>query len=319
MALMYPLLGLAVLLALAGAAALAWWSSTRERPAGALLVDGTDRIRSLPRFRELSRRHRRWALVETLALAVAGAGVALLAARPVDASSLADERSNRDVVLCLDVSGSMAPVVSDVMAAFADLAADLDGERIALVWFDSTAVTMFPLTDDAGYIATQLDGLRSELDGTPVAGTQVGEVGSSLVGDGLASCLQRFDHLDASRSRTVVLATDNQVSGRPLFTLADAVARAAEDEVLVYGITPSDNTVAATNELEDDVATTGGDVLLLGPRTPLQEITGAVEATQSAALPGPPRSDPEDILWPGALLVCVGTVGAGLARRRRAA
>ena len=319
MALTQPWYGLAVLVLLAAVGLAAWFWPSRRRPLkGALALASAARIRSLPRFADLVRARLRWLVIEACCLAVAGAGVALLAARPVSSETIAEERSNRDIVLCLDVSGSMARVDRDVIASFADLAADLDGERIGFVLFDSSAVTVFPLTDDAAYIREHLTRTGDNLGSGQVAGTRVGDLGSSLIGDGLASCLQRFDQGDARRSRTVVLATDNQVAGTPLFSVADAAERAVERDVLVFGIVPSDNSVGATDDLTATLRGTGGDVLLLGPQPDLSSITRAVEAQQRAVMTGRARSQAVPLVWPGALIALLGLAGASLAHRRRA-
>ncbi len=318
MALTQPWYGLAVLLVLVAVGLTAWLLPTRRRSAsGALPLASAARIRALPRFTQLAEARLRWLVIESCCLAVAVAGVALLAARPVSAETIAEERSNRDIVLCLDVSGSMSQVDRDVIASFNDLAADLDGERIGFVLFDSSAVTVFPLTDDAAYIQEHLTRTAKNLGSGEVAGTRVGDLGSSLIGDGLASCLQRFDQTDAQRSRTVVLATDNQVAGKPLFSLSDAAERAIGTNVLVFGIVPSDNSVGATDDLTATLKTTGGDVLLLGPQPELGAITRAVESRQRAVMTGRARTEAVPLVWPGTVIALLGLAGASLAHRRK--
>lgn len=320
MALTQPLFGAAILLLLTLVAVAAWLLPRRRHATtGALLLAGSSRIRALPRFIQLTRARLRWLIIESVALGLTGLGCALLAAGPVSAETITEQRSNRDIILCLDVSGSMSQVNRAVIDSFEGLAEDLDGERIGFVLFDASAVTIFPLTDDAAYIAQHLRESGAALDGGRIAGTRVGDLGSSLIGDGLASCLQRFDQRDAQRSRTVVLATDNQVAGTSLFTVDDAAAQAVEDDVLVHGIVPSDNSVAATEDLTATLATTGGDVLLLGPQPDLSSITRAVEASQSAAMEGRARSEATPLVWPGATIALLGIVGASLAQRRRVA
>lgn len=319
MALTQPWYGVAVLLLFAVMGLLAWlWPHRRRSTAGALPLASAARIRALPRFVQLARARVRWLLIECTALAVAGFGVALLAAGPVSAETITEQRSNRDIVLCLDVSGSMSQVDRDVINSFADLAGELEGERIGFVLFDASAVTIFPLTDDAAFISQYLRETGETLGSGQVAGTRVGDLGSSLIGDGLASCLQRFDQTDSARSRTVVLATDNQVAGTPLFSVDDAVKRAVERDVLVVGIVPSDNSVAATDDLSATLAPTGGEVLLLGPQPDLSSITRAVEASQKSVMDGLARSEAIPLVWPGAALALLGVAGATLAHRRRA-
>ena len=318
MALTQPWYGVAVLIVLTAVGIAAWlWPGRRRRATGALPLAGAARIRALPRFTELARARLRWLIIESCCLAVAGAGVALLAARPVSADTVSEQRSNRDIVLCLDVSGSMSEVDRAVIDSFANLAAELDGERIGFVLFDASAVTIFPLTDDAAYIQEHLRDTGASLGSSQLAGTRVGDLGSSLIGDGLASCLQRFDKADAQRSRTVVLATDNQVGGTPLFSVEDAAARAVERDVLVFGIVPADNSVAATDDLTARLRPTGGGVMLLGPEPDLSSITRAVEAQQSATMAGRARSQSAPLVWPGAALGLLGLAGASLSHRRR--
>ena len=68
-------------------------------------------------------------------------------------------------------------------------------------------------------------------------GTEEG--GSSLIGDGLASCVFRFDRLDEERARSIVFATDNALAGEPLVTLSDAAQLAAERGIRVYAVAPA--------------------------------------------------------------------------------
>ncbi|WP_297742772.1 VWA domain-containing protein [uncultured Tessaracoccus sp.] len=320
MALTQPWWGVAVLVAavLVGLAAW-WWPRRREATGDALLFSAGARLRALPQYRDAARRRVRWLTVELLAVAVAVGGAALTVARPVDERQLPSQRSNRDVVLCLDTSATMSSVVQDVLGAYKQLAERLDGERIALVMFDASAVTFFPLTDDAAYVAEQLDAASREVGAGPVRGTQIGDLGTSLIGDGLVSCLQRFDTTDPSRSRTVVFATDNQTSGKSLFTLEEAAGRAANQGTLVFGIVPNDNQVAATQALTQTLKLTGGDTLALEPNAPLESIVDAVERTQARELEGPSRTDAKPLLWPGMALLCLGAAGAAVARRRAGA
>ncbi|WP_296137149.1 vWA domain-containing protein [uncultured Tessaracoccus sp.] len=319
MALTHVWWGAAVLAVALVTTVFTWWWPRRRATGDVALFGAARRLRSLPRFRALARRRVRWLVVECVAVAVALAGAALLVAHPVDATSSPEERSNRDVVLCLDVSGSMEHVVLDVLGAFEGLAGRLDGERIGLVLFDSSAVTMFPLTDDGDYVRDELRAAASEVSAGRVPGTALGDVGTSLIGDGLASCLQRFDDADPHRSRTVVLATDNQTSGKSLVSLDAAVDRARARSIVVFGVTPNDNAVAAAEELRAATRRADGETLFLAPGAALSEIVEAVHAQPARTLAGPPRHRARPQPWPAFALLLPGLVGAALARRRRLA
>lgn len=311
MALTHPLLGLAVLLIGLAALALGLLRGL-PRPGDGAPIAGASRLRGLPRFRTLARGQARLLALQLAGLAITTTGIAWLLALPVRTDPSSEQRSNRDIVLCLDVSGSMAPVDRQVIDAYLDLAGNLKGERIGFVVFDASAVTLFPLTDDAAFITDQLGQARELLDGSIVPGTQIGS-GTSLIGDGLASCVNRFDVPEQDRSRTVVLATDNQVAGQPLFTLDQAIAKASERGVLVAGIVPSDNTPSVTAELTEAIRQTGGDVLLLSPDMAVSTIEDRVLSQERKALEGVALPGATPFVWPGALAMMLGASGWGAA------
>lgn len=317
MALTQPWLGLAALALALLTIVLA--VIVRRDGAGGAPISGAGRLRSLPRFRALARRQSRLVGISLAGLALATGGSAWLLAGPVTLDAAAQSKSSRDIVLCLDVSGSMAAVDREVIDTYLGLASRLDGERIGFVAFDASAVTVFPLTDDAEYINAQLTAARDRIGTDGFPGTQIGD-GTSLIGDGLTSCLGRFDVPEQQRSRTVVLATDNQVSGRELFTMEEAVDRATEAGVLVFGIAPSDNTPSVTRAMTTQLRRTGGDVLLLGPDSEVGAIERQVRAQEARSLSSPPLSDARPFVWPGVVALLVGGGlwgGAWLAGRRR--
>lgn len=319
MAVMMPWLGAAVLGLLILATGITLWLAGRRRTTSALPVAFPERLRELPRFRQLARTSLRLLVLRTCCLLLAGVGVALLAARLIDPVPSATTRANRDVVLCLDVSGSMTAVDRAIVDNYLELADRLAGERIGLVLFDSTAVTVFPLTDDPDWIREQLLATRAELSEEQPVGTNMAP-GSSLIGDGLVSCVQRFDEEDRHRSRTIVLATDNELAGEPLFTLAQATDRAVERQVMIYGISPTGPTADFT-EFRRQARRTHGEVLTLGDgKIDMGPIQDAILAQEQVAGAAQGHQNLRDLTWPGALLGLVGIAGAvatDLVRRRR--
>lgn len=64
-------------------------------------------------------------------------------------------------------------------------------------------------------------------------------VGASLIGDGLASCVMRFDHADEQRARSIILATDNELNGSPpIVSLKEAADYSASKKIRIYTINP---------------------------------------------------------------------------------
>ena len=90
-------------------------------------------------------------LVMALVLAIA------LVARPSTVDEGEERASSRDIVLCLDVSGSTLPYDREVIDTYRTLVDNFKGERIGLSIFNSTSRTVFPLTDDYELVSEQLD------------------------------------------------------------------------------------------------------------------------------------------------------------------
>lgn len=307
-----------VLLVVVVCAALWPLERNRQRPRGAVPLDHLERLRALPRYRALVASHLRRHLLQTVCAIVAAVCLVVLVGRPVQHSMNWSQHRNRDVVLCLDVSGSMSEVDGDVISAYRSLARNLNGDRIGLVAFDSAAVTVFPLTDDADYVDTELAQFSRDLDRGPVPGTRAGSNGSSLIGDGLTSCLQRFDGSgNDGRGRTVVLATDNQLSGTPLFSLNDAVRAAVSKHVMVQGVAPSESDATAVSVLHDAVTTTGGDVTLV-TGTSLedpQRIIRAVNEQEARSTDASASWTQSDFVWPFVAVALVALVAASVLGR----
>ena len=198
-------------------------------------------------------------LTVALLLAVA------LSARPAQVDADSERASSRDIVLCLDVSGSALPYDRQVIGTYRDLVRSFEGERIGLSIFNSTSRTVFPLTDDYELVTAQLDeaerllrGVQSQDDIEAMSdedyqrisdwldGTQNRTNATSLIGDGLVSCaamLPGFAYGSApqtdgerNRAASIVLATDNVVSGDPTYTLGEALDLTAAVGIGVDGL-----------------------------------------------------------------------------------
>jgi Ca-activated chloride channel family protein len=267
----------------------------RRSSDAAVPVAHTGRLTRLPGFMAAVSRMRAATIGALVVVALLAATAALLAARPVVTSTEKPATFTRDVVLCLDVSGSMTDVDIDVLARFTELSEGFEGERLALVIFNSSAAQVFPLTDDYDYVGEQLEAVRSSLDGTgefsdAFGGTLTGE-GASLIGDGLASCVLTFDRTDEERSRSVVLATDNDINGTPIMTLDEAGAFAKSRDVRVYGIDPS---VSNPGDSEDSaqfqrvVDSTDGEYFVLESADTVPSIVDSIEATEAALVDDEP-------------------------------
>ena len=243
-----------------------------------------------------------------VAVILAALTIGVVASRPVSSSLTHSETYSRDIVLCLDVSGSMVDYDALVIEAFEDLVGEFDGERVALVLWNSSSAQVFPLTDDYDYLSSQLATVRESMEGSYESGssynywngTLVAD-GASLIGDGLASCVLRFDRLDTERSRTIVLATDNVINGEPLLTFDEAADFAIERDVRVFGINPLEDTAPKeAEEFEELVDKTGGGYYTLDDPGAVSGIVDGVLEDQATAFDSTPMLEYTDV--PGAAL-----------------
>lgn len=256
----------------------------------------TSRLTALPGYRRALLRYRVLLGILAASAVVVLVCAIVLSARPAVTTERRADLNSRDIVLCLDVSGSMVDYDSELVAVFQQLVDGFNGERISLVVFNASAVTYFPLTSDYAYISDQFATIQSQFASENLDffdGTFLGN-GSSLVGDGLAACALRFDTPDQDRSRSVILATDNLVVGDPIFSLPDAGALAEERDIRVYGLNPGDSTSKGylddyAVEFEDVVTATGGRYYALADPDAVPGIVDRVEAEQAAAIPGAPQ------------------------------
>ena len=214
-----------------------------------------------------------------------------------------DKSASRDIVLCLDSSGSMLPYDSKIGGAFRQIISHFEGERISLQLWDAYSMTMFPLTDDYDMATDVLQDMSDTIDtgliqvGGKISGTrelfeylepvldEKQEV-SSLVGDGLASCIMGFDHNDKQRSRTILLATDNEVYGSGVYDLSEAIEFAKSQGVTVTALYPGSDISLSSEalQLRDEVRKTGGDFYDASSPSAVDSVVRQIEAEQKEEL-----------------------------------
>ncbi|WP_435770957.1 hypothetical protein [Nocardioides sp. SYSU DS0651] len=298
------------------------WSRTwvRRTPPQAAYVAHADRLRSLPRYQALVRRRVVLGACLTLAALVACAGAIVLAGRIQERQTLERSDATRDIMLCLDASGSMVDVDAEVLREFRKIVAGLQGERVGLTIWSGVAITVFPLTDDYEFVQERLveaesafgeGGVYSERYALFTAGTVVDWDVQSQLGDGLASCVQRFDRKDQQRSRAVVLASDNEPIGRGIYTVADAAALAASRGVVVHGIAApaTAERPRARAEFEAAVTRTGGTFAQLGEDGSAAAVVEAIGRLEAKEIDRPPLVQVLDRPQLGTVLAGLGVGG----------
>lgn len=277
-----------------------WWQRTPPR---ASYVAHAGRLRALPRYRALVQQRQLFGVVGSVAALVACAGGIVLGGRVQETQMVDRDDSARDIMLCLDASGSTAPWNVDVIQELRDIVRGLQGERIGLTVWNNAAITKFPLTDDYAFVLDRLDEAEVAFSGWSdimptqeftdyTAGTwsENRQYQSSLVADGLVSCVQRFDRTGKDRGRAVIFATDGEQRGRGVFKLDEAAQYAVARDVVVHVITnPGEpDREGDIDGLQAVARETGGTLAQLGTGGSAEEVVDAIDELESAKIDRPP-------------------------------
>lgn len=309
------------------AGAVGWYLADRRRKnkGARRYVANSDYLFSLPSFKKRLTMRRIAGLVVAGLVALSALATAFLAGRPVDRYLVDEVMTSRDIVLCLDVSGSMFTYDAQVLETYAAMVPSFQGERIGLTIWNSAARQIFPLTDDYDMVEEELDTAASlfnydfsslsdtdfEMFEIWMNGTQPAAApGASLIGDGLASCVLNFDLTDTERSRAIILATDNQPNGESIFTFEEAAQFAQENNVVVHAIYASEFPFAGEEEeYQEVIEATGGYFYKLDDSTTSDRIVEEITSQQAVDLDADPtvvEIDRPDRFYPFVV------VGAGL-------
>ncbi len=206
---------------------------------------------------------------------------------------------NRDIFLCMDVSNSVNELNKELVETLKSTVGSLKGERFGISIFNTSSVVLSPLTDDYDYIIDTLDMIKKSIEYSDLnssfddldfylrnyimSGTLegVGERGSSLIGDGLASCVYSFSNLDEERTRIIIFTTDNDLQGTPLVTLDKAAKISKQNGVKVFGI--GTELTAKESNFKEAIESTRGKYYKYSPST-TKDIVNDIEKTSKSLL-----------------------------------
>ena len=244
-------------------------------------------------------------VVSVVSLALAMSFLTGALARPYKTSENITEIRNRDIFLCLDTSGSMTEVDLQVCEKMREVVKGLKGERFGITIFNCQTVTLVPLTTDYDYVIEVLDqieeacrialgeygeGYYSEEDYAKYKFIEYGTItydydsGSSLLGDGLASTVFQFPDIkeDDSRTRVIVLCTDNELFGQPFVELSEAAELCVKYKIKVFAAAPE--YVVDYDEYKRCVVSTGGQIFTLNSDSVAKDMVRAIDNTETSVL-----------------------------------
>ncbi len=208
--------------------------------------------------------------------------IVLAAARPERVGDPVEiTRAARDVVLAIDISGSMdardfagpdgAPqqrlaAVRDVVRAFVERR---DGDRVALIVFGSKAYLQAPLTEDLDTILDLLDR------------TEVGMAGPhTALGDAIGLAIRTFEASDIEQRLMILLSDGTDTASRMSPVNAAEIADGQGVEIYTIGVGDPDATgedrVDLAN-LQDVAIRTGGAYFFASDESALTEVYARID------------------------------------------
>ena len=118
--------------------------------------------------------------------------------------------------------------------------------------------------------------------------------GSSLIGEGLASCLFNFPYLeDSERTRVIIMVTDNaQAENKPpAVELAEAAKMCKNNNVAVFGIfppkealrdlRPEQNFDNLSSDMRQNIRKTGGEFYIVGSDFDTENIISQIQSHEA--------------------------------------
>lgn len=231
------------------------------------VISHTKTIKLLPAYRKAVMHYRILIACAAVSFIVALVSLTAAAARPISDQKKTSTTENRDVVLCMDVSGSMRPYQEDLLSYFNEVVGGLAGQRIAVTIFDGKPANLIPLTDDYDALIETISNLSENYDTinssssyySPISATY--GTSTSAIGDGVMGCVNTLDLSEKNqRAKSVIIATDNSYGPGSQSVDIGQVARYAERYgVTFYGIfIPDVSTQAQQNEFMNATKITNG-------------------------------------------------------------
>lgn len=286
----YPLLFVIII---ASSFAVFFFKSKNSSHENKRKVANTEFIKNSELYVRLVKKYKRYIYVVLAALFVSILASACLSARIVSTDENSSEVYDRDIMLCLDVSGSMYSLDNEIVKSYLEIVQNMHGERFGLTIFDSSAFVLVPLTEDYDYVEDVLKKVSASLEENEKIsdnfedydydlmkyiydGTMEGE-GSSVIGDGFATCVMSFPKLNEDRSRILILATDNSVAGPQIITVAEASKLAQKYKISVYPLSPYDDDYEEIVELRNVAKETGGTFYGLEDVSSTKNIISSIE------------------------------------------
>lgn len=265
-------------------------------------IANTNYIKDTSYYQRKLRIYKRLKIVVNISFIISIILLIMLSSRLVKIKSINTHQYNRDIYLCMDVSASVDELNSELIDSLKNVVKSLKGDRFGILIFNTSAVTLVPLTEDYQYVTNILDNIKNSIiinndysniysetslydKNYIISGTQEDSDirGGSLIGDGLLSCVYSFSNLEENRTRLIILSTDNDLNGNPIVTLSESADISKNKGIKVFGVATSSITDKNKIEFKNAVLKTGGKFYEQGTST-VNDIVNDIDNTSKSLL-----------------------------------
>ncbi|MBR3834980.1 MAG: hypothetical protein IKJ73_11705 [Lachnospiraceae bacterium] len=276
-------------------------------------VANADFVEENPYYKKLMRQYKIFGSIAIFSLLLSTWASLVMMSRPVEVETVTEEIRNRDIFICMDISGSVDETNLELVDHLRTVVQELDGERFGITIFNARSVLLIPLTTDYEYIMEMLDDLERSFkeslvmtkyyDGEELTakeyeilmnfdyekyyfkyGGTLSDVGSSFIGDGLATCLYNFSDLETNpdRARIIIMTTDNELNGEPLLTIQEAADLCTKHDVKVFGVAPDH--IMDEEIFKNAILSTGGGYYKTSDENAYKQLVNDIKATDATII-----------------------------------
>ncbi len=212
----------------------------------------TESIRELPEYKAAKKKYHLLVGVLLGLMVIAISATSVLTARPASVTTAKPNYENRDIMFCIDVSGSMNEYIKELLEYYSNVIKKFEGQRVGLTIFDGVYMNLSPLSDDYDAVSDLLADVSKDTFSYSSMLSMV-QQSSSEIGPGLVGCVNSFDKLgEEDRSRSIIFSTDNYASETQTVSLAEAANYAKRYDIAIYGLSTSDwRTQAEIDNLDE--------------------------------------------------------------------
>ncbi len=290
----------------------------RKQPAAATPAAHTERLTELPEYAAAFKRYRLMMYGAAGVLSIGLLLSILISARPFAIFSVTPNQRSRDIMLCLDASGSLLREDTTLINRFGSLINNFNGQRFGITLFNSSAVTIIPLNSNYKVISKQLNTTGQAFKvqkGDTFTNLTNGTLsdfdsGTSLASDGLISCILKMGTIPG-RSQSIILATDNEAYGKPIVEMQRVATIARQRNIHVYAIDPgvSDTKLTSNHtQLQNIALQTSGAYYKLSDPDAVNKIITAISKQNPSTYVGLPQKATDDYPQPFLYVVALMSV-----------